>query len=56
MSFEFAEEINNKKGIEKKDDINYNISHTHSDMMLVVDNGSHRSNTLRFKKETNKEI
>ena len=30
MSFEFAEEINNKKGIEKKDDINYNIGHTHS--------------------------
>ncbi len=28
-SFGLAEEINNKKGIEKKDDINYNICHTH---------------------------
>ena len=29
MFFGLAEEINNKKGIEKKENINYNIGHTH---------------------------
>ena len=29
MSYGLAEEINNKKDIEKKEEINYNICHTH---------------------------
>ncbi len=30
MSYGLAEEINNKKGMEKKEAINYNICYTHS--------------------------